>query len=254
MAVRRINYINRKRISQKDVEVYVYPSDNGISAFDVNLNISKYNLPEEAHLYVEAYRQTSWMRFRFGNVGDIKMPSNRQLSEFNVPEVIRFRVKVTSKTDPKGVLLAEADQIQPKFPEEEADERFSLLPVRPDEDLRDQIYKLNMDDRPILLINPKVGDWRSVARNPLFISLVYPNLLREILTRIFYVEEYFDIDLMSDWRSQWIYFATKLPGTSDPPAETQRDKIEDWINEVVSAFCRKFSIQKKFMNHWANGD
>lgn len=250
MAIRRINYTNKKRINQKDVKIHVYPSDNGSPIFDANLNLNKYKLPQESKVFVEAYRQTSWMRFDFGEIGNIQSTSNRVLTEFDVPEVIRFRVKVTSADQTNGLLLAEADQIQPSFPEEEEDERFSLLPAKPDEDLQDQVYKLNLDDRPILLINSKVGDWRTVARDPVFISLVYPNVLREILNRILYVEAHFDTDLMSDWRSQWLYFASRLPGVSEPPDEQQVDKIDDWINEAVSAFCRYFDIQEHFMSYW----
>lgn len=250
MAVRRINYTDKKRINKKDIKVHVYPSDNGSPEFDVNLDLSNYKLPEESKIFVEAYRQTSWMRFDFGTVGKIQSPPNRKLSEFDVPEVIRFRIKVTSADQPQGVLLAEADQIQPSFPEEDDDERFSLLPAKPDKDLQDEVYKLNLDDRPILLINSKVGDWRTVARDPTFISLVYPNVLREVLNRILYIEKHFDTDLMSDWRSQWLHFASELPGVSDLPDEQQVEKVDDWIDEAVSAFCRRFEIQEKFMNYW----
>lgn len=252
MAIRRFNYTNRKRINQKDVKIYVYPGDNGFPVFDANLDLNKYNLPEESQIYLEAYRQTSWMRFNFGTVGNIQTPSDRELTEFDSPEIIRFRVRVSSMRSPKGVLLAEADKIRPKFPEEESDERYSLLPAKPDEDLQDQVFKLNWDDRPILLINSKVGDWRSVARDPLFVSLAYPSVLREILNRIIHVEKHFDIDLMSDWRSQWLYFVTKLPGVSDLPEEHDADKIDIWIDEAVSAFSRHFNIQDKFMNYWIN--
>lgn len=252
MAIRRINYTNRKRISQKDVKIYVYPSDNDSPTFDANLGLDKYDLPEDSQVYVEAYRQTSWMRFNYGSVGKIQTPSDRELTEFDSPEVIRFRVRVTSVKNPKGVLLAEADKIRPQFPEEESDERYSLLPAKPDEDLQDQVFKLNWDDRPILLINSEVGDWRSVARDPVFVSLVYPSVLREILNRIIHVEKHFDVDLMSDWKSQWLHFASHLPGVSDLPEEDETVKFDDWIDEAVSAFCRHFNIQEQFMNYWVS--
>lgn len=254
MAVRRIHYTNRKKIDRKDIKIHLNYSDKKSPTFAANINLDNYRLPQKSKVFIEAYRQTSWMRFDFGTVANIKSPHDTILSEFDVPDVIRFRIKVTSVEQPKGVLLAEADQIQPIFPEEKEDERFSLLPTKSDESLEDQIYQLNFDDRPILLINSKVGDWRTVARDPVFISLVYPSVLREILNRIIYVEEHFDTDLMSDWKSQWLYFASKIPGVDDLPNEHQIERYDDWINEVVSAFCRYNNIHESYMNYWLSED
>jgi hypothetical protein len=254
MPIRRINFTNRKKIKRKDAKIFIHPSDNGSLTFDANLHLDRYGFPKEAKVSIEAYRQTSWMRFPFGPVSNINPPFDRSLTEFDSPEIIRFRIKVTSANKPKGVLLAEADQIQPEFHEKDKEDQFPLLSAKPDGDLENQIYKIDYSDRPILLINSKAGDWRSIARSPAFISLAYPSILREIMNRILYVEKHFDTEDVGDWRSQWLLLAINMPGVYEMPDELDKDKIDDWISEAVFAFCRHFNIKEKFSNYWTEED
>jgi len=81
-------------------------------------------------VFVEAYRQTSWMRFDFRTVGAVTAPKDCSLTEFDSPEDILFRVKVTQAND-THVLLAEADRIPLTRPEPSDDKRIPLLPVKP---------------------------------------------------------------------------------------------------------------------------
>jgi hypothetical protein len=71
------------------------------------------------------------------------------------------------------LLLALAEQIQPEKYEDES-ERISLLSVKSDDSI-DEIYRVNFDDvKPVLLITSRVGDWRTFAREPVFIAIAYP--------------------------------------------------------------------------------
>ena len=71
---RRFNYTGRKRIHRKDVKFSIVSVVNEI-AFDANLDgLRNYDLPRDAFVFVEAYRQTNWMRFYFGTIGAISSP------------------------------------------------------------------------------------------------------------------------------------------------------------------------------------
>ena len=249
MAVRKFNYTGRKRILWKDVKLFIHSESNGTHTFDANLNLNPYELPRDAAVVIEAYRQTTWMRFSCGTVNNVMMPDSRELSEFDSPEVILFRVKVISGDHPRGKLLAMADQIHPQRIEGE-DKHISLLPVKPCDEIK-EIYRISFSGpKPVLEINSRTGDWRSLAKSPGFISLAYPSSLREILNRILYIEKVFDIDDLSDWRCQWLFFSKRLPGIESLPDNQEKDIIDDWIDEVATAFCRKFNIMEYFNRHW----
>lgn len=250
MAIRRFNYTGRKRLDQNDARIFAHQANNGGVEFDAELSLVGYELPDDALVSVEAYRQTSWMRFPCGTVGTLQIPPDRRLREFDSPEGVLFRVRVTSASHPAGLLLAEADRISPRLPEEVEENRISLLPVKPDDDLGDEIFRVDFTDKPILLINSRVGDWRSVAREPVFISLTFPTAMREILTRILHVERHFETQDTTDWKSQWLNFSIHLPGVPDLPSEDEEDNIDRWIEEAVASFCRRFGIYSRFAQYW----
>jgi hypothetical protein len=60
------------RIQRKDVRVLLKENEGALS-FDANLNgLTDYDLPPDASVFVEAYRQTVWMRFPFGSLQQVE--------------------------------------------------------------------------------------------------------------------------------------------------------------------------------------
>jgi len=241
MSVRTLNYTNRKRIRKEDARIWIQDEKDYIS-FDAELKLDSYQLPADALVFVEAYRQAEYMRFDFGTVGDPKPPPDRRLSNFDSADGILFRVKVVKAADPPGLLLAQADQIRPKKSADEEDNRMPLLTVVPDEDMDEEIWKIDFgDDGPVLKINSRLGDWRGLAREPVFGSLVYPSILRAVLWHVLYREKHRDTEDIENWCSRWLRFACDLPGVGALPRGTEAEEEEDldsWIDEAVSAFCR----------------
>lgn len=250
MPVRTLNYTNRKRIRREDARITIREEKNG-SVFDADLRLADYDLPGEARIFVEVYRQTQYMRFDFGQLGATHIPEDRRLTDFDSAEGVLFRVKVVTSADPHGLLLAEADQIKPKNSTDEDENRIPLLPVVPDENLNDEIWRLEFDDEQTLLkINSRLDYWRAVARDPVFVSLVYSPVLRSVLWRILLQEKHRDTEDVDDWRSRWLRFAVNLPGMSDPPGEEDEARLVDWIDNAVSAFCRRHNIRATYERYW----
>src|SRR5438477_4242186 len=140
--IRRFNYTGRKKIVRDDVAI-ILTSDGSVKGFEANLSAlgdSKYNLPKDARLFVEAYERTAYMRFDFGTTGTITPPPReaRLLTEFEGSNGIRFRVKVVDCAH-DAQLLAEADGILPLTPEESEQNKLPLLPVR-SEDLGQEVW------------------------------------------------------------------------------------------------------------------
>jgi len=251
MPVRTLNYTGRKRIRREDARITM-GMENGENVFAAKLSLADYDLPTDAHIFVEAYRQTQYMRFDYGQAGAMRIPDDRLLRDFDSAEGILYRVKVVTSADPHGLLLAEADQIRPRKHIEEDENRVPLLPVVPDDSMGDEIWRLEFDDQQTLLrVNSTLGDWRAMARHPAFVSLVYPAVLRIVLSRILKQENHRDTDDQDDWRSRWLSFAVRLPGVEDPPGEDDEAHLDDWIDNTASAFCRQHNIRQSYEQYWA---
>lgn len=249
MPVRTLNYTNRQRIRREDARIAIREEKSG-NVFDAGLSLADYGLPDDAHIFVEAYRQTQVMRFDFGQIGAIRIPDDRLLRDFDSAEGVLFRVKVVTAADPHGLLLAEADQIRPRKSTDEDENRIPLLPVVRDDNMGSEIWRLEFDDHQTLLkVNSGFGDWRALARDPVFIALVYPSVFRSVLWRILIHEEYRDTE-DDDWRSRWLRFAVSLPGVGDPPAEDDEARLDDWVDTAASAFCRCNNIRATYERHW----
>lgn len=250
--IRRFNYTNRIRIHRSDVRITIR-EDDGKPAFDADLSaLADYDLPLESHIFVEAYRQTNWMRFSFGQVGAITPAKDRRLSEFDTAEGVKFRVKVTPHSD-IHILLAEADQITLSSSEQAEGERKPLLPVKPQK-LDDQIYRVDFSGgAPILLINKECGNYADIGRSPAFMALAYPSVFREILNRVLLIEKHEDDANPDLWQSRWVKFASLFPGLGELPLPDDTDGRNDWIDDAVSAFAKKLQARTKFSEYWEGG-
>jgi hypothetical protein len=66
---RRLNYTGRVKINRSDVFIAIQKKDE-LLIFDADLKLDDYGLPADSQIYIEAYRQTVWMRFLFGTVAN----------------------------------------------------------------------------------------------------------------------------------------------------------------------------------------
>jgi hypothetical protein len=249
--IRRFNYTGRKKIAQVDVPI-ILVGDGQVKGFQANLGAladAKYGLPKDARVFVEAYERTAYMRFDFGTTGAITPPTGeeRLLSEFQGSSGVRFRVKVVDCIH-DAQLLAEADGILPLTPEESEQNKVPLLPVRP-EDLGQEVWRIEfpegMQDRPILLVNINAGDSTAVVRSPAFMSLAWPAVLRQILTRILIVDGQTEMDDEEDWHCLWLQYARRLLPTHEAPPQEEEQRAE-WIDGVIEAFCSKLTLLTKY--------
>ncbi len=250
MSIRRINSTGRMRIVREDARFFVLPDSDGMLTFDATLNLADYELPSDAQVHVEAYRQTTFMRFPYGTVGAPRPPGNvaRRLTEFASRDSMLFRVKVTSTGDRAGVLLAEGDRIPVSDDEEQPDNRIPLLPPAP-EDLGQEVWRVAISgaEGPVLLVNSRVDDWKAVAASPLFRSLVYPAAMRHVLWHVYKVEETRVMDDADDWRCRWLMFAAGLPGVVDPPLTSgDDDEWGEWITSAVESFTRQHQMLEHY--------
>jgi len=249
MSIRRVNSTGRRKILREDARIFVRPDSNGTLTFDATLDLTDYDLPNDARVFVEAYRQTSFMRFPHGTVASPQPQPNlaRRLTEFTSRDGLLFRVKVTSTGDRAGVLLAEGDCIPVRDDEEQPDNRIALLPTAP-ADLGQESWRVDLTgaNGPLLLVNKGVGNWPAVAASPLFRSLVYPAAMRQVLWYIYKVEGIRATDDDDNWQCRWLAFATALPGIGEPPLSSNDDDWDDWITAAVESFARQHQMLEHY--------
>lgn len=262
MPIRSFNYTGRRRITRDEVTLRLSQSSDKTGVFDADIQLNtRHALPMDAVVCVEAYRgaSASWMRFPYGTVGAIKPPLDRRLTEFDGIDGILFRVKVTSPGEKQGLILAEADKLSVRQPDEEEHLRQSILPVRSDKNLEKRVWRLAFEHKgPVLLVNSALGEKWDIVRDQAFMTLVLPEVMEAILVRILLVEQYRDdddqVDETGGWYSQWLRFSQSIPGTTEPPEISDKDAVEEWIGQVVGAFSRKQKILDRYEGYQSRGD
>ena len=244
--IRKFNFTGRKKIKRSDVRIDLLRNEDGKRFFNVHLHLDDINLPTNAHVYLEAYHRSGYQRYGFGTVGGRKIPANRSLSNFSESAMPLFRVKVVDKANSHGRILASVDKVRAENIDDMPADSQSLLYVEYD-DLGNKIWQLDLDgDWPILKLNQHVEEISLVASSDnRFLSLVYPEVLRQILKRIIIEDEHTDPECDDDWPSLWLQLACTLPGIPMPP---QMSKPEQnlWIEKAVESFCSNFDMLEKF--------
>jgi hypothetical protein len=245
------------------VRITLSREDDGIPSFHAELpNFAQHRLPITARVYVEAYHRTSWMRFPFGTVAEVRPPENRRLGDLDSSAPL-FRLKVVDESGDCGKVLADADQISPLDNDVPAN-RIPLLPVVLT-DLGQAVWRLDFtNERPVLELNQSIDGIALLARSDdRFFSLVYPAVVQRILEQILLLDRIFDTDgPAEDSRCQWLRFATRLPGVGRPPepiddAEELTPEFQlrasEWIESAVAAFCRHVRAAERFAQATSGG-
>jgi hypothetical protein len=244
--IRKFNYTGRKKIKRSNIHVDIMRDGNGRRYFNTGIQLDDLELPTNAHVYVEAYHRSGYQRFDFGTVGARKIPTNRNLRNISDAAVPLFRVKVVDKRASAGRILASVDKVRPENVDEIPAGSQSLLFVEYD-DLGSKIWQLDLDgDWPVLRLNQHVEEISLVASSDSrFLSLVYPEVFRQILRRIVLEDQHTDPDCDDDWPSLWLKLACFLPNVTIPPQVSKPDQ-QAWIENAVESFCANFNMLDKF--------
>lgn len=258
MTTRRIAYTGRKRINHSDIDIVVPESQTGPWSFTVTLkNLESYRLPGTASVVVEAYEQVFWERFELGSVAHPSGFANRAFTSAMIPgsEGVRFRVKVTDTEKRPGVLLAEAGAIRPRAPGEKPTSRRFLLDVCQG-DIGEQVYQLVCSEEcnwPRLVINNKLPNWREAVTTRWFKSLVFPAVIQQVATVLFFSGEMSRDVADTDgerWQDLWIAFLCGLTNEKIPEIVANSDACSEtleWIDSVVAGFAEKERLLRHYM-------
>lgn len=256
--IRKFNYTGRKRIARSRVSIEITPGKNGSTAFEASIDLSGLKLPKDAEIFIEAYRRSFFKRFSFGTVSQVRHPEDRSLGVVDPRALAMFRIKVVEAKG-KGRILAAADKIIPRRAEDEPANKICLLPVD-FVDLGQSVWRLDLaSDWPSLQLNIRIEDIREIARSDAhFLSLVYPEVVRQIFYEILVKEDHTDPQTdPDDWMSQWLSFAALLGVKQLPPSGESEPILQDklkWIDDAVEAFCSSNKMMEKFVQAISPGE
>lgn len=246
MTVKRLNFTNRSKLTRDQANVLVHPGKP--ATFEAVLDLS--HLPESAGsacVFIEAYHRTTRMRFPFGTVSNLAKPSpyELRLTEFPDWKDVSFRVKVTDVSEMSGRIIAWANNIRPKGPD---DDQQSDLVRWKDADLNGLLWDLDFDENgPIVMIEKAVGH-ASVGQDARFIAVAYPEILRRSLERALLTDQTSGDD-PEHWFTAWTkgYLIGKLGLPPVPDDAKDIEQRRDWIEQAVDAFGRQFKLADQWL-------
>ena len=241
--IRRLNYTSRMRIRKSDA-IIVFDETTKPLSFNAEINLGSYFFQPTAKVFVEAYRGNSFMRFDYGTVEALSPPPTRQLLDIEGDKFSLFRVKVVDVTS--GRLIAISSQLRPGGDTQDGLE--ALLPLHLT-DTGNQIWRLKFENEGVKLELNQHKD--GIDKNPEFRSLVFPSVLREVLSYIVFIEKQENEQELQDaeesaW-SKWLTFVSgfypeEYPGPYKEAEDTDIQQFLDWIDGAVEAFCDKNKI------------
>lgn len=230
---RRLNSTGRQKITAENIAIRLIEKNGGPSCFEANLSgIAALGLDPAARVVIEAYVKTSSMRFDFGTVGAVQPPNNTDLSEIDRGAGILFRVKVIDVSGVTGRLLASSGPVRPRDESDEEDDRKSLLPMR-EVDLGQAIWRLDLDDRPVLLINRAIPDLaQQIMSDPVLQGAIFPIVVHEVMKTVVNGTASDD----EEWVQDWLAFFSELLGEPFTTDIGDGEELEERSLRAVEAF------------------
>jgi len=253
---RRFNYTERRRIPRSQIAIAWAEDhkDNEPVCFEGSLDLTMDPpLPPDAKVYLEAYSGPTTMRFDCGTVGQHQLPEDRILTAFAPGQRPLFKVKAIAADDPLRRILARADAISPTSPDDDKAGRISILPVER-VDLKDEVWRLDLNEleQPKLQLNKTISQPRDIstmANEGDFLALVYPAVIRQILTAL--LPGLLDGSIEED--HQWLQFGARMSGEHWPDNEEYGNDDEKytedymiWIDQTAAGFAKHFEAKRNF--------
>lgn len=248
---RRLNFTNRIKLDRSEVEIEIKSQEEAIPSFVARFNFKK-EYESDAKIYVEAYCGDTTQRFDFGTVGNPVSPESLALDGINLSGSTLFRVKVVDSKEKFSRLLALADKIRPSEPEDQVSKN-SLMTIK-GRDLGQRIWAVEFTagDNPVLLVNSRIPEvLHRINSDPLFIGMIIPQALKEVLLRIVIGDDE-ELDDSGSWQEHWTGFANRYAEEEMPADGDMTDKL-NWVDSVVEEFCEQFQFCSQVLQSTEEG-
>lgn len=244
MAVASLNFTGRKKITQERIEIDIEETNDDFKLRG-KVDLSGLNL-DPGRLVIELYRQQYRVRESVIATDGIvtfeqSFPSNPLVS------ALLAEVKVVSSNPADdNKILALAKQIRPNLIGDTGGFRKGLLPFTPKDDMGQVLWVTDLSEGPVVFINKDIQGWKTFCRQPLFQSLVMPEVSRDIAAWIWEESEGNlepeDGTLLQQWIAVFSSFGADL---SIYKKDGENPSKEGWVSTAVSNFSSKFQFLSK---------
>lgn len=252
-----LNFTNRRRIEWEDIKITLRQREGDPCPLITGCTIiglqSKYQLDDDARVYVEANRFGSTHRFDCGCVKRLHDISNSTLSRFQGIDRVTFDVKVveacSESNGSSSRIIAFAERVKPEL--DPQSRQGSFLGVEWDEHLHHEYWRLDIDDIDgprIRLSKSLVKDRAGFTTSNHFVALVLPGLIRDCMTWAVNKARRGSIQIGSP-EHDWLSLGLSLTGHRKVPsnvlaASQHEDGAKDWIEQIVERFSRRHNLTK----------
>lgn len=236
------NYTGRKKIHLNEVALSFIEKRQGGYDINMDFDLSRLDLNESSKVYIEASYQGF---FQSIYVGTFEQPINSYNGSLKKElttwiESLKCVLKIVDEEGSIGMIKAISPKIDGDVVKIDGGTggKKSFLPVVQG-DLGEVPWKLEIDECSVtLIVNNKIEDVKNVLLNdPVKRSLIFPLVMREIVTKIVSVGDY-SIE-GDEWYIVWNkYISRHLKIKFPDSSNVSEERNDEFINETVEKFCR----------------
>ena len=255
MSTKRIKFLSRKKILQKDIRVRL--EVNGPSKrFTAGLNIESYGFPSESRVWIEAKQLLETLRFDLGTVAQLRAATPIDISRLR-GERVTFNLLVLDPVNARK--LGSAETVRPNVEAGAMENSIPLLPVDASARLDPLLWRVDYcdndeeghSDAPVLMLDSGAAQGAAsfYVQDPAVRAMILPAAMREVLTRLLLVD-HIDYEPGSrSWRNSWIRFASRLVGEDPPASDAPNFTVDagDWIGQATSKLAKNAGFLETYI-------
>jgi hypothetical protein len=251
-ARREINFTGRMAIDASSIKAAAVTGADGQSCqleFQLSLRPEIENqLPPNASIYVDAFRDNVSKRFSWGTVATPVAPIDRALDHLDATDgfYLKVTIVVSGNADLPGRIAAVSSRLALST---SGTSQQSLLPNVGEPEMVGELWQLSFQaDGPVVKVNSQlVSDRHSFVSSPAFLTLAMPVIIREVLTWAIGDGRPSE----EDWtrsRGHWLVWALDLIRSNDLPEDLySEDQGQEGRQEFITHVLREFDDQHKLM-------
>ncbi len=249
---RRFNFTKRRRIYEAEAKISVV---QGALSAGLTIKLEQTfaregGYDEEDEVFIEAVQRIKVQRCRLGKILELQTKPiiTVTFSSFKDEKEVHYRIRVVDFQTKK--LKALAKNLHQVNRAQKSTELDSILPVAlsvPEDQIGERFWKVSClmgTNDPVLILSSKKFSSYDSVRSAEFKALVWPEVLRQVLTYAYILHW----NSPPEWSEKWARFVTEnlgIPGIPDVPTNADDDyitKTADWIESAVCEFASRFSL------------
>jgi len=173
----------------------------------------------------------------------VKVDEEVQIQSLSSVDGLKIDIRVVDMDDPSRRILAIRQNVAIASDGEDPTKVTGLLGVRRG-DFQWPLWRLNLEELDSsgawLEVSKSVADFRSFSTSPAFLTLVLPEVIRQIAKEIIQGESYRgDPSASDEVQDKWVRYFVSIPGMGNFSGTMSPSEREAFVEDVVLHFCEK---------------